>query len=292
MEDVLPFQQALASAKNIIVLDGAGLSAASGIPTYRGVGGVWLNFDQTKLANPEAFREDPSKVWQFYHARRQGCLDAQPNAGHRALATFCLPQTLARVAPSLDPKWPVPLHVVQNADALSSRVLDSAPFTPADKAAVQKCIREMHGCLFETRCTSCRHVQRAYTPTPYAAALDAARDSGEVVDIPVDQLPRCGGPDNRSNRQGRCGGLLSPNVVWFGEVPEHLGEIGRQMNWCDLLLLVGTSAKVHPAAGFSKTVKERGGKIAVFNVDPNTIVEADFTFVGPCAETLPLALGV
>ncbi|KAJ7700817.1 DHS-like NAD/FAD-binding domain-containing protein, partial [Mycena rosella] len=256
------------------------------IPTYRGKGGLWLNFDETKLAKPDAFKEDPSRIWQFYHARRQSCLEAQPNAAHRALATFCLPETLTRLAPSLDPKWPAPLLITQNMDALSSRVL--LDFPPGDRAAAEKCILEMHGCIFETRCTSCAHVQREYAPTPCADALSDAEAT-----VPVEQLPRCGGPGCTSNRYGRCGGLLRPGVVWFGEVPMHMGEIAKCMNWCDLLLLVGTSTTVYPAAGFAKTVKERGGKIAVFNLEPmrgDAAVDADFTFVGPCAETLPLAL--
>ncbi|KAJ7162980.1 sirtuin [Mycena filopes] len=283
MEDSAAFQKALASSKNIIIVAGAGLSAASGIPTYRGLGGLWLNFDETKLAKPEAFKEDPGQVWQFYHSRRQICLEAEPNAAHRAIATFCLPDTLTRVAPSLDPKWPAPLVITQNIDALSTRVL--ASFPPADKDAAEKCILEMHGCIFETRCTSCSHVQRAYAPTPSSDALSAAA-AESPVSIPVEQLPRCGGPDCTSNRYGRCGGLLRPNVVWFGEVPMHMGDIALRMNWCDLLLLV------HPAAGFAKTVKECGGKVAVFNLERTSAVDADFTFLGKCEETLPQALGV
>ncbi|KAJ7494401.1 sirtuin [Mycena galericulata] len=293
-EDVLSaFRKSLASSKNVIIVAGAGLSAASGIPTYRGLGGLWLNFDETKLAKPEAFKEDPSKVWQFYHVRRQGCLDAEPNAAHRAIATFCLPETLARIAPSLDPKWPAPLLITQNMDALSSRVLSS--FAPADRSAAEECILEMHGCIFETRCTSCAYIQRSYTPTPCSEALSKADLNDPSFVIPVDQLPRCGGPNCTSNRYGRCGGLLRPGVVWFGEVPLHMGEIAKRMNWCDLLLLVGTSTTVYPAAGFAKTVKERGGKVAVFNLESmqgDAAVEADFTFVGPCAETLPHALAV
>jgi NAD-dependent deacetylase sirtuin 5 len=190
-------------------------------------------------------------------------------------------------------------------DALSSRVLSS--FSPADKEAAEKCIVEMHGCIFETRCVSCAHVHRAYEPTPYSDALSAAQTSESPVNIPVEQLPRCGGPGCTSNRYGRCGGLLRPGVVWFGEVPMHMGDIAMRMNWCDLLLLVGTSTtvslhpsagttvtsmKVHPAAGIAKTVKKRGGKVAVFNLERNDAVDADFTFVGKCEETLPQALAV
>ncbi|KAK7035907.1 sirtuin [Favolaschia claudopus] len=290
MDDLASFRDALASAKNVIILAGAGLSAASGIPTYRGQGGLWLNFDETKLAKPEAFTDDPSAVWQFYHTRRQMCLDAEPNAAHRAIANFCLPLTLARIAPALDPRWPAPLVITQNMDALSSRVLSSS--SDRDKDAAEKCIIEMHGCIFETRCTSCGHIQRAYTPTPFSEALSSAQAQSSSVRIPVEDLPRCGGPGSASNRYGRCGGLLRPNVVWFGEVPNCMGDIAMRMNWCDLLLLVGTSTTVYPAAGFAKTVKERGGKVAVFNLEPNEGVDADFTFVGKCEETLPLVLGL
>ena len=132
----------------------------------------------------------------------------------------------------------------------------------------------------------------------------------ERHDIPITELPRCGGEEwAGTNRYGRCGGLLRPEVTWFGEVPEHMGEIARRLNWCDLLLVVGTSStvsfcaesdrveveyvvQVYPAAGFTAAVKARGGKIAIFNLErSNGDKEADFLFLGPCEETLPLALG-
>ncbi|KAJ6497093.1 hypothetical protein C8R47DRAFT_972412 [Mycena vitilis] len=107
----------------------------------------------------------------------------------------------------------------------------------------------MHGCIFETRCTS----------------------AGAAAD--------CSAP------------------MWCGEVPRHMGDIAMRMNWCDLLLLVGTlhpdiATKVYPAAEFARTVKKRGGKVAVFNLERNDAVDADFTFVGKCEATLPLALAV
>ncbi|KAJ7778804.1 sirtuin [Mycena maculata] len=254
-EALSSFRKALAASKNVIIVAGAG------IPTYRGLGGFWLNF--------AAFKENLSKVAhrsirRSYTTRR--CLDAEPNAAHHALATFCLPLTLAQIAPSLDPKWP----------ARSSR-------SPACSPPAEKCILEMHGCIFETRCTSCAHVQRSYTPTPCSDALDKAPDPS--VPLPIDQLPRCGGANCTINRYGRCGGLLRPNVVWFGEVPQHMGEIAKRMNWCDLLLLVGTSTTVYPAAGFAKTVKERGGKIAMFKSRAQRRRGSRF-------HTLPLALAV
>jgi NAD+-dependent protein deacetylase sirtuin 5 len=99
----------------------------------------------------------------------------------------------------------------------------------------------MHGSIFRTRCTSCQHVKHSYDP--YLSA--ALRDFKEGEEVPVDKLPRCGGDSwAGSNRYAKCGGLLRPDVVWFGEVPAELGEIARKVTWCDLLLVVGTSALV------------------------------------------------
>ncbi|KAJ7700831.1 DHS-like NAD/FAD-binding domain-containing protein [Mycena rosella] len=176
-----------------------------------------------------AFKKYPGWVWQVYHARRQSCLGAQSNAAHRALGPRA----------SLDLKWPAPLLITgtQNMGALSSRVLLDFPSTT--RATTEKCMLEMHGCIFETRCTSCAHIQREYTPILCAGALANAEAT-----VPVEQLPRCGGPGCTSNRYGRCGGLQHPGVVRFGEVPMHMGEIAKRMNWRDPLLLVGTSATV------------------------------------------------
>lgn len=80
------FHQKLASANRILAICGAGLSAASGLPTFRGAGGLWRNYEATDLATPEAFAEDPGLVWLFYAYRRHMALQAKPNAGHYALA--------------------------------------------------------------------------------------------------------------------------------------------------------------------------------------------------------------
>lgn len=104
----------------------------------------------------------------------------------------------------------------------------------------------MHGSLFRTRCLSCRHEAQSYEPYLASSLKDlppTSLDDGVV--IPTDKLPKCGGDAwNGSNRYGRCGGLLRPDVVWFGEVPPLMGEIARKMTWCDLLIVVGTSSVV------------------------------------------------
>lgn len=174
----------------------------------------------------------------------------------------------------------------------------------------------MHGSLFRTRCLSCRHERHSYEPYLAASLEDLPPELLEDgVVIPVDKLPRCGGGEwNGSNRYGRCGGLLRPDVVWFGEVPPLMGEIARKITWCDLLIVVGTSSivscvylrvfncslltrrsndQVQPASGFASQFKGHGGKIAFFNIERTEKDEdADFAFVGSCDEILPVAFGV
>ncbi|KAG9034394.1 hypothetical protein FRB95_013302 [Tulasnella sp. JGI-2019a] len=288
--DTESFRKVLSNSKNIVILAGAGLSAGSGIPTYRGAGGIWRKYDAMSLATPEAFKENPSRVWQFYHERRIKALNAPLNAAHQALAALALPAVITRIAPSLEAQYSPPLFITQNVDGLSKRALESLP--PDAKAAGEKNLLQMHGNIFVTRCTSCKHEQLNFD-VPLCTALGQHGDDDDI-DIPIHELPKCGGESwNGSNRYGRCGGLLRPGGVWFGEIPEHMGDISRRLNWCDLLLVIGTSSTVIPAANFASTVQGRGGKVAVFNLEHSIKDEnADFLFLGPCAETLPNALGI
>ncbi|KAG6832096.1 hypothetical protein H0H87_002924 [Tephrocybe sp. NHM501043] len=295
------FRTALAQAKSVLILSGAGLSAASGIATYRNAdNSLWNNFDPQKLATPEAFKENPIGMWTFYHRRRAEYLLAKPNPAHYALATLAHAPTLTRIAPFTTR----PVHITQNVDALALRVLESLPATQDGDSEVPppaEAIIEMHGDIFVTRCTSCQHVQRSYAPELAAAltALEKANsDENDLPSVTLDQLPKCGGDAwAGSNRYGRCGGLLRPEVVWFGEVPPRSGEIARKMSGCDMLLVVGTSSivgdLVRPAADYAAQVKKNGGSLAVFNLGrSNGDEEADFLFVGPCEETLPEVLQV
>jgi len=288
--DMLAFREVLASAKRLVILAGAGLSAGSGISTYRGPGGLWMKQDPQKLATPEAFQQDPSLIWQFYHYRRDICLKAKPNAAHHTLASLSLPSTRAWLLPSLlDPHQP-PLFITQNFDSLSPRALEALTnqLSSEEMKVARERLIEMHGSAFRTTCLQCKHVNLTYD-TPLAPALNNLSDNFEEKVIPVHELPRCGGPNwNGSNRFGRCGGLLRPGVVWFGEMPEGMGEIAKVLNWTDVLIVVGTSSLVYPAAGFAKTVKERGGKVAVFNLEKSQgDDEVDFLFLGACEKTIP-----
>ena len=136
-----------------------------------------------------------------------------------------------------------PLHVTQNIDDLSLRSLQSLPESVATTAPETFMI-QMHGSLFKTRCLSCNHLKHGYEPY-LAASLKDCINPKSFIEIPTDKLPRCGGDEwTGSNRFGRCGGLLRPDVVWFGEIPPLMGEIARKITWCDLLIVVGTSSTV------------------------------------------------
>ncbi|HYC90481.1 MAG TPA: NAD-dependent deacylase [Thermoanaerobaculia bacterium] len=178
--------------RRIVVLTGAGVSADSGIPTFRGAGGLWRNFRAEELATPEAFRRDPALVWEWYEWRRKLIREAKPNAAHEALA-----------------RLPAAVVVTQNVDGLHAR-------------AGSRDVVELHGSILRVRC-----VQEGTT---------------QLREEPFEALPpHCA-----------CGALLRPDVVWFGEMlPEAaVARATAVVRSADLLLVIGTSGVVYPAAGF------------------------------------------
>ncbi|TBU44303.1 sirtuin [Dichomitus squalens] len=294
----------LKSSKCPGILTGAGLSAASGITTYRGTNGQWLTTNPMEVASLQAFQDNPGRVWAYYHPKRDQCMEAKPNAAHYALASLSLPSIRAQIFPNLVQKDKPPLYVTQNFDGLCRRALDetldkaSSPEDQLDadeRNEVHARLVEMHGSCYRFTCTQCKCVKTT-AETPLApiftdqAAIERAKNGEER--IAVEQLPRCGGPEwSGSNRYGRCGGLLRPGIVWFGEIPEGQGEITRILTKVDVLLVVGTSSLVHPAATYATTVKKNGGTVAVFNLAPSQGDDkADFVFYGPCEETVPALL--
>ncbi|EMD41050.1 hypothetical protein CERSUDRAFT_111620 [Gelatoporia subvermispora B] len=286
--DMSAFTEVLKRSKNIIAVAGAGLSAASGIPTFRGTGGMWRKYDAMSLATPEAFHANPSRVWQFYHYRREKALSAQPNAAHLALAAFSVPSLRHQISP--DASFTL---ITQNVDGLSQRSLNSVVATKPVlgeelQATSQPVMLEMHGRLFDVVCTArgCGHRSLDFS-SPICAALAGTEELVEkgVIEpeIPLEDLPRC----------SKCGALARPGVVWFGEQPHHMDAIIKLVDEADLCLVVGTSSTVYPAAGFASEVQDHDGNVAVFNLDRSEGDEtADFLFLGPCEETLPKALGL
>jgi len=265
--DMAAFREKFAKAKHIVVLTGAGVSAESGVPTFRGAGGFWRKWQATELATPEAFVKNPSLVWEFYHYRREVMLSKEPNPAHKAIA-----ECQARLK-----KQNRSMAVItQNIDELHKR-------------AGSTDIIELHGNLFKVRCTSCSTVEPNYDSPVCEALRDKGAPDPDAVDarIPVEKLPRC--------KKAGCGGLLRPHVVWFGEslYPEVLDAATSQLSTCDLCLVVGTSSVVYPAAMFAPELAMRGVTVAEFNIEETSATSSfGFHFTGPSGVTLPEALAV
>jgi len=199
----------------VIVLTGAGVSAESGIPTFRGKDGYWRNLDPTKLATPEAFARDPQLVWEWYSQRRRRIREARPNAAHEAIA---------RLAQHTDEF----LLVTQNVDDLHARA-----GIPADKMV------QIHGNIFVTRCSRCdwrAESADAETDDIRNHAGLAGASPSTAVNKDEDEIPKC----------SRCAAFLRPGVVWFGEqLPWN--ELQRVESYLDhgagdVLIVAGTTA--------------------------------------------------
>ncbi|KAI6045580.1 DHS-like NAD/FAD-binding domain-containing protein [Pisolithus marmoratus] len=270
--DVTEFQSVLRKSNHIIAIAGAGLSAASGIPTFRGSDGLWSTYSLSDLATPQAFEENPSKVWQFYHYRREIARKALPNLAHIALALFSQPDQRRKIAPKTEFTL-----ITQNVDGLSA-LCSQTLFPSTDPPII-----EMHGRLFETLCTQCGD-KVPNRDSPICPALagteEIVKSHAKEREIPLEDLPRC----------KKCGGLLRPAVVWFRENILHGKEIFELVGKADVALVIGTSSQVSPASLFARNVAERGGAVAVFNIEQQGVGLAHFYFEGPCEQTLPRVL--
>ncbi|KAF1935362.1 NAD-dependent deacetylase sirtuin-5 [Clathrospora elynae] len=283
--DLESFQAHLNQSTRILALLGAGLSASSGLPTFRGVGGMWRTHDATALATPQAFEANPGLVWQFYSYRRHMALKAKPNPAHYALAE------LARKKTDF-------ITLSQNVDGLSPR----AHHPPSQ-------LKLLHGSLFDVKCSDffCRYIARNIYTDPIVPALAIPTDesdptttsalareldiSDENVDLPeVDysHLPQCPQCER---------GILRPGVVWFGEalpssVMNDVDAYIEKNEKIDLIMVIGTSAKVYPAAGYVDTARSKGARVAIINMDPNDVPAAglhkgDWFFQGDAAKIVP-----
>jgi len=223
----------------VCVLTGAGISAESGIPTFRdALTGLWENFRPEELASPEAFEQDPAFVWKWYEWRRELVRRAEPNPGHHALAE------LARRVPRLT-------LVTQNVDGLHQRAGSTG-------------VIEYHGNILRDRCT----VEQVVVERSRMA-------SGG--------LPRC----------ASCGGLLRPDVVWFGEMIPQAALLAADAaaGDCDLFLSIGTSSLVYPAAGLADTALRRGATVIEVNPNPTDLsAQATLLLRGASGQLLPALL--
>jgi NAD-dependent deacetylase len=228
----------LTGATRVVALTGAGISAESGVPTFRGPGGLWRQYRPEDLATPQAFARDPALVWEWYRWRRSLIAGVEPNAGHDVLARW------ARRP------WAFDL-ITQNVDGLHQRA--GAP------AAL-----ELHGSIWTSAC---------------AARCGYERDDRGETAAGAPGLPRC-----------PCGALLRPGVVWFGEAldPDRVEAAVSAAHRAAVMVVVGTSALVYPAASLPGVTLRAGGAVIEVNVEA-TPLSADATVVlqGPSAEVLP-----
>ncbi|XP_033290763.1 NAD-dependent protein deacylase sirtuin-5, mitochondrial isoform X1 [Orcinus orca] len=286
------FRKCFAKAKHIVIISGAGVSAESGVPTFRGAGGYWRRWKAQDLATPQAFARNPSQVWEFYHYRREVVQSKEPNAAHLAIAecearlgrqgrrVTVITQNIDELHRKAGTKNLLEIHGYAVQEGRCSGLFSSTAclyYVPCDA----------WGSLFKTRCTSCGVVAENYK-SPICPALSgkgAPEPETQDARIPVEKLPRC--------EEAACGGLLRPHVVWFGENldPAILEEAGRELALCDLCLVVGTSSVVYPAAMFAPEVSARGVPVAEFNIEATVAANRfRFHFQGPCGTTLPEAL--
>ncbi len=242
----------LRAARRITILTGAGVSAASGVPTFRGAGGLWRNARAEDLATAAAFHRDPVFVWEWYDWRRQLVAGCQPNAAHQVIARW-----------SQQPRCRV---ITQNVDDLHVR------------AGTRDLVR-LHGSLWELRCAG--GVSDGRAPRFGAEnerGCGAPRWRDERAPLPT-LPPRC----------PHCGALARPAVVWFGEslAAEDVAAAGQACT-CDVFLAIGTSAVVYPAAGFVQDARRRGAYTAEINPDATPAsAQVDLVLAGAAEELLP-----
>ena len=229
-----PLLERLRAAGAVLALTGSGISAESGLPTFRGVGGLWRSHRVEELASPEGFARDPVLVWTWYNERKSAHGRAEPNAGHYALAT-------------LERRVRGFTLATQNVDSLHLR-------------AGSINVLELHGNLREARCTRC-----------------GARRSLEASGLPLDEI------------EHDCGGLFRPDIVWFGEpLPQRVWQQAEEAAAnADVILVIGTSAVVYPAAALATHYNDRAF-VAEINPEETVISSGlDLTIRKPAAEALP-----
>ncbi len=230
--------QILCRASRVACLTGAGVSAESGVPTFRDAQtGLWAQFDPEELASPAGFQRNPGLVWRWYMSRLAMVEQAQPNPGHQALAQ------LERILPHF-------VLITQNVDDLHER------------AGSQRVIH-LHGSITRFRCSQCG--------APYQLQpQDREREMPPVCRL--------------------CNGWIRPDVVWFGEpLPtEALIQAWDEAGQCDVMLVVGTSGVVYPAAQLPVVAREHGAAIIDVNPEKGPTADlADIFLQGPSGVILP-----
>lgn len=257
----------LRESRHVAVFTGAGISAESGIPTFRQrMTGLWARTDPEEVATPLAFRTNPQRVWDWHVHLADAVRGARPNAGHEAVAL------LQRFVPRVT-------VITQNIDSLHH-------------AAGSNEVLELHGSLFRLKafvdpdelfagerspviCPVCDGYALSEECDPYAT-----REDLDAIELKAGPVPRCPG----------CGALLRPDIVWFGEPldPDVLEDAWLAAEVCDALICVGSSLQVEPAASIPWRAHRRGAAVIEVNPEPTSLSSvADASLIGGAATILP-----
>jgi len=201
----------------VFVLTGAGISAESGLPTFRASDGLWAGYNVEEICTPEALARNPGLVWEFYSKRRADGAKAEPNPAHIALA-------------ELEAAIPGRFFLcTQNVDDLHER------------AGSQNLVH-MHGELAKSRCSE---------------ECGAPPVEDRRVYASLDEVARC-----------TCGARLRPHIVFFGEIPLEMDRIQSEISRCSLMLVIGTSGNVYPAANFVHWARQAGARTVYIGPEP------------------------
>ncbi|GAA3962677.1 NAD-dependent deacylase [Gordonia caeni] len=236
-------REMVGAAANVVVFTGAGMSAESGVPTFRdALTGLWAHFDPAELATPEAWERDRSTVWSWYAERAAGVREVAPNDGHRAISRLADDKRADGGSVSI---------ITQNVDDLHERAGGGD-------------VCHLHGSLFAPRCDRCGR------PASVETALDPA-------------LTAC----------TACPGRIRPGVVWFGELlpADAWARAEEAFAAADLVLVVGTSGVVHPAAGLPESAARGGVPVLEVNPEPSELTGVRLRLPATAAEGLPRLVG-
>jgi NAD-dependent deacetylase len=215
--------------RKLVVLTGAGISAESGLKTFRDSDGLWEGYNVYDVATPEAWRKNPTMVQEFYNLRRKGMLEASPNAAHYGIA-------------ELEKYFDVTV-ITQNIDNLHERAGSTK-------------VLHLHGEITKARSTLNPHL---------------------IYDIEGDTL--------LMGQTCELGSQLRPHIVWFGEQVPEIENAAPIVNDCDIIVVVGTSLVVYPAAGLLNVTKPGTPKYLVDPIKPQGINLADIHFIEEKAST-------
>ena len=231
--------QELRRDDRVFVLTGAGVSAESGLPTFRGMNGLWRGYRVEEVASPEAFAADPALVWQFYSERREKHRTVKPNPAHFALA---------ELERALGDHF---FLCTQNVDWLH------------EQAGSQRVVH-MHGRIMWSRCSDARCDRKPF-------------EDGRAYRS-RDEIPTC----------EQCGAMIRPHICWFGEVPFEMDLVLHQLQEATVLMTIGSSGVVEPAASFVRMARRKGAR--TIYVGPEEPVNREFfdeVVQGKAGETLP-----